>query len=977
MEKENAISLVIIAKNEEKGLEKAISSCKGFVDEVIVAVDTASTDKTLEVAKKFADKVVEHEWTGSFAEARNFVQKFAKSKWVLHLDGHEFVQNWDKLSEMLKEDVDALFIKIIMDNGFTFFYPRIVRKEIEWQHKVHNTPKSKRNKKYTEFVIVHNRIEGQTQEGKDIRKKQRGEMLTKELSEPANKNKKDTRSNFYMGNMHIDNKEWKKAIKYYSRVARHGKKEGQRWLARFHLAICYNELGKHLFALWHLFMANKDQPNRWEIAKMTGTTYAFIGWHEKALEHWVDSFKINTGEFMFCPIPRNDAQTWDFMSLAFGNLNKKDEMKVACRQALREERENGPGLLDAQKIKILNEILGQVETPIEINETIEVCFLVYQRPERVPLLLEQLKKQSIQNFKVNIWNNSDKMLDVSGFPQERIQVINSVKNEGSQARFKLAKKTTGNPIIFFDDDQDLDPSFVEYNYRQYQKFGPKCILGWFTRTFDKEKYWESKPAAYGRQVDYIATKAMILDRDIIDKEPLLQNIPKEFVKVEDLYLCYLARMKHGMKMIKIERHTREKHDGKDQYPNIDKQEAFERLRKIGWWILKDGIKSFGKFNFKIRKGVWDEQILTGEMNPKGYRLPANPKVVVDIGAHIGGTAIMCADRGAEVYAYEPEQENFKLLTENVKLNGLEDKIYCIKKGVGSPGKRLIHLNSSNSGMATLEHISPNKQGIEVIGIKEVFKDIPHCDFLKIDCEGAEYEFIFDTPFEKIDQISMELHVGEQRKVIEHLEKFYVVTTERAIDGTSLMVFCHKPNFILTKEILEWSKIPFCIINGTLLEAVRKTGEISHNNIDVDIAIDEKYQNRTEEIIKKFKEKGFTENERNHYTYREKTRALQFERNNQHVDILFIYKQNNEAYFCSAKRPTSPTGDKEYTAYVYPRICFEQFGQAIYRNVEFSTPFAPESFLEKRYGKDWKTPNSKWFYLDQKQNPSLRPNYQII
>ena len=340
-------------------------------------------------------------------------------------------------------------------------------------------------------------------------------------------------------------------------------------------------------------------------------------------------------------------------------------MEQIVLQALREERENGPGLLSLEKIRILEEIVGQEQTSTNIEHMIEVCFLVYQRPERVPKILEQLKTQTIQNFKVNIWNNSGKKLDISSFPQDRIKVINSKENVGSQARFKLAKQTTENPIMFFDDDQDLNPYFVEYNYRQCLKFGTKCILGWFTRTFDKEKYWESKPALYGEEVDYVATKAMIFDREILDKEPLLQNIPTPFVKVEDLYLCYLARMKYGMKMRKIDRYTWEKPDGKDQYQNIDKQKAFEELRKMGWWLLKDGIKNFGGFNFKIRKGVWDEQILTGETNPSYYQMPKNPKVVIDIGAHIGGTAILAASLGADVYAYEPETENFKLLSDNV------------------------------------------------------------------------------------------------------------------------------------------------------------------------------------------------------------------------------------------------------------------------------------------------------------------------
>lgn len=791
MLKENSISLVMIVKNEELGLEKAITSCRGFVDEVIISVDDASTDKTLEVAKKFGDKVITHKWEGSFSKARNDVQKLAKTKWILYIDGHEYVKDYSDLEKILKSDATGIFVKIIMESGFTFYYPRIVRKETKWQHKVHNTPQSKKNVKFEDFVIVHDRVNLQTEEGKKLREEQRTEMIESELGPNVKKDKKDIRANFYLGNLYLDQKMWKKAIPYYKRVVKYADKENQRWLSRFHIGICYNELKKPLFALWHFWKAEEEQPNRWETAKMLGTTYAFFGWNKKAIEHWIDSFKINTGKFMFNPILRNDAETWDFISLGFAVLGDTEKSKIACNQALREEQENGPGLLPPEKIRILEEVTKQTSTPIDTNRIIEVCFLVYQRPERVPKILEQLKAQTIHNFRVNIWNNTKGDLDISNFPKDRIHVSNSLENVGSKARFYLAKKTMGNPIIFFDDDQDLDPNFVEYNYRQYRKFGPKCILGWFTRTFDEEKYWESKSAPYGQEVDYIATKAMIFDRKIIDNEVLLQNIPKEFERVEDLYLCYLARMEYQMKMIKIDRYTSEQPDGKDQYPGIDKEKAFGLLRKMGWWLLKDGIKNFGGFNFKIRKGVWDEQILTGEMNPAYYQIPQNPKVVVDIGAHIGGTAILAASLGAIVYAYEPEQENFNLLLENIKLNNFEDKIRCFKKGVGIPGFRKLHLNPKNSGMGTFEKISGETQEVEIIGIGEVFKDIDHCDLLKIDCEGAEYEFLKNLPYQKIDNISLELHSGPQQETINYLKKFYSVRSTPAIDGTSLMVFCTK------------------------------------------------------------------------------------------------------------------------------------------------------------------------------------------
>ena len=45
------ISAVLIVKNEEKLLARCLESLKGF-DEIIVC-DTGSTDKTIEIAKKY------------------------------------------------------------------------------------------------------------------------------------------------------------------------------------------------------------------------------------------------------------------------------------------------------------------------------------------------------------------------------------------------------------------------------------------------------------------------------------------------------------------------------------------------------------------------------------------------------------------------------------------------------------------------------------------------------------------------------------------------------------------------------------------------------------------------------------------------------------------------------------------------------------------------------------------------------------
>lgn len=64
---EQKISVVIITKNEEKHIEECLESVQ-WADEIIV-VDSFSTDATVEICRKYTDKVFQREWTG-FADQK-------------------------------------------------------------------------------------------------------------------------------------------------------------------------------------------------------------------------------------------------------------------------------------------------------------------------------------------------------------------------------------------------------------------------------------------------------------------------------------------------------------------------------------------------------------------------------------------------------------------------------------------------------------------------------------------------------------------------------------------------------------------------------------------------------------------------------------------------------------------------------------------------------------------------------------------
>src|SRR3954468_442057 len=82
------LSLAMIVRDEEEMLPRSLAAVQGAVDEIIV-VDTGSSDRTVEIAKSFGAKVIEREWTGSFADARNASFDAATGDWIMFLDADE------------------------------------------------------------------------------------------------------------------------------------------------------------------------------------------------------------------------------------------------------------------------------------------------------------------------------------------------------------------------------------------------------------------------------------------------------------------------------------------------------------------------------------------------------------------------------------------------------------------------------------------------------------------------------------------------------------------------------------------------------------------------------------------------------------------------------------------------------------------------------------------------------------------------
>lgn len=102
------LSIVMMVKNEENNLDRTLSALNKLIENInseIIILDTGSTDNTVNIAKKYTDKVYFEKWNNNFADMRNKSLSYAKGDWVLVLDADEVLVECDKLIEFFNTDL--------------------------------------------------------------------------------------------------------------------------------------------------------------------------------------------------------------------------------------------------------------------------------------------------------------------------------------------------------------------------------------------------------------------------------------------------------------------------------------------------------------------------------------------------------------------------------------------------------------------------------------------------------------------------------------------------------------------------------------------------------------------------------------------------------------------------------------------------------------------------------------------------------
>jgi FkbM family methyltransferase len=158
--------------------------------------------------------------------------------------------------------------------------------------------------------------------------------------------------------------------------------------------------------------------------------------------------------------------------------------------------------------------------------------------------------------------------------------------------------------------------------------------------------------------------------------------------------------------------------------------------------------------------------------------------VLDVGAHVGLYSVVVASQleSGSVYAFEPHPATVERLHENVARNGLDVNVRSVALGSTRGEANMTVGSESAGGQATL---GPGLDGTAVTVESETYNhlvaagELPECDVVKIDVEGAEMDVLkgMESALEaaSIRALYVEVHTDkiesfgyEYEDVVDHL-----------------------------------------------------------------------------------------------------------------------------------------------------------------------------------------------------------------
>lgn len=259
-------------------------------------------------------------------------------------------------------------------------------------------------------------------------------------------------------------------------------------------------------------------------------------------------------------------------------------------------------------------------------------------------------------------------------------------------------------------------------------------------------------------------------------------------------------------------------------------------------------KTINGLTFFYREFSPDEQVIKDTITDNiffegfpEYKIKPN-HIVFDIGAHIGAFSLLLSSRlpKGKVFAFEPCLETFEILEKNIEVNSIENILpfkVALTDYVGET-KLYYDVNEGNWGHSITKAYSEKGEVVPTDTLNNFFQThkIEKCDFMKFNCEGAEFKIILSTPKEalkKIDTMLVLYHMdlAEEFKIsqlVNHLKSagFYTEIRNQTEEGKRGWLIVMRVNYF--QKTIFLSKIKIRKGKKLLTRIKRKLGKIIRN-----------------------------------------------------------------------------------------------------------------------------------------------------
>lgn len=229
------LSVFSIVKNEEAMIEDMLKSAVDADEHVII--DTGSTDKTIDICKKYTDNIhTDYVWNDNFAEAKNYALSKCTGDWIIGLDADcRFEEGAiTKIKEAIETtDKDVLSVRLVWNDiqnrdSKYHWLPKLFRRTagVQYVGRVHEHPSKLSEGKVDAAIVFLYSPNHYTDPDRNIRI-----LLKDDMTKPRNM--------FYLGREYFDRRKWDDAIRWLNKYLEHKTWIPERAEAYITLAKCY------------------------------------------------------------------------------------------------------------------------------------------------------------------------------------------------------------------------------------------------------------------------------------------------------------------------------------------------------------------------------------------------------------------------------------------------------------------------------------------------------------------------------------------------------------------------------------------------------------------------------------------------------------------------------------------------------------------------------------------------------------------